>query len=349
MHPLLQIPCRHLSKVEFFRHHHFSAATAFYSKSNLLCSNSTLFTATNSTRCFTDKILKSDFVSPLIDQLTQNDAVYAVQEKLFTLQEITGLPWWAVIVTSTIGIRTLIIFPFVIHQQRVIAKYHKIREEMETTVQNEVFKDVAQVAKQNKLDEESSDEYYEIQMHKRRMELYAKHKFKPSMALALCCVQMSVWLTMSGAIYNINSMLPIRDAVAQQAYLDWKATSIFLFTDLTVPDGTHWLAFAVIFANYSNLAFHKESFGPNRDVFRTIFVTTWTAVSIGSFLFIVLAPKCLILYWMTSSFVGYLQNILLGLPYVRKKLRISQTKALKKNRFERLKNRIKSIYYFFKY
>lgn len=328
--------------------HHLSPATAFYRKQNLLCPSSTTLTCTNSVRNFSEAILKSDFFVAVSDKLTQTDAVYIFQEKLITFQDISGLPWWAAIVTSTIAIRTLL-FPLAVHQQRVIAKISNIEKQVNTTIEREVSKTVAELIKEKRWDEEFLNSFYHIEMYRRRTELYKKQKCHPWKTLPLVFIQIPVWVTMSGAIYNISSMLPIRDDVALQTYLEMKATGFSIFQDLTVLDDTYLLPLFFVFSNLSIIYLREKSVASSQNNLRTLSLILLKGFTLGCYPFIIYAPKCLILCWLTSSLFGLFQNILFVYPKTRKILGISQTDVKRKDPLERIKNRIKGIFYFFRY
>ncbi|KAK7605449.1 hypothetical protein V9T40_007307 [Parthenolecanium corni] len=330
--------------------HHLSPTTALRKESSRLLRPHPVapFTGTCS-RCFSESIFKSPVAAATSDRLTQNEVVYAVQEKLIAFHDVSGLPWWAVIITSTVAIRSLLIFPLAAHQQYVIARIANMQKEMDTTVKDEVTKSVAKLAAENKLDEKATHRCYRRQMNDRRVELYRKYNCNPLKNLVLVFIQMPVWVTMSAAIRNINSMLPVQNGVAVQAYLEMKASGFSVLKDLTVPDSTYLLPVAVVITNLIIIQLNEMSGLHRRNIFRNALIMLFRIFSVASLPFIVHAPKCIILYWLTSSLFGLFQNILFIHPKTRKMLRIPHHSTLRKDPFAHIKNRFKSIYYFFKY
>lgn len=327
--------------------HHLSPATTLCRKSDRLLCPSSWFT--NSARCFSEEFLKSHAVASATNALAQNQLVYAVQEKLIAFHDISGLPWWAVIVTSTIAVRSLLVFPAAAHQQYIIARLANVQNDLDTTVKEEVTKSVAKLAAQNNWDEAASDRCYHQQMKDRRFELYRKYNCHPAKNALLVFIQVPIWLAISGAIRNIGMMLPVRDAVAVQAFLEMKASGFSILKDLTVPDETYLLPVLTIVTNLIIIQLNEMSRLQRRSILRTTIMMSMRLFSVLTFPFLVYVPKCMTLYWLTSSLVGLLQNIIFIHPKTRKMLRIPRGNSLRKDPFAHIKNRFKSIYYFFKY
>lgn len=329
--------------------HHLSSVAALCRNSNrLLCpSSSTSFT--NSARCLSTEFLKVHVARSASSVLAQNPIVYAVQEKLIAFHDISGLPWWAVICTSTIAIRSFLIFPVAAHQQYIIARLANVQKEMETTVKDEVTKSVNKEAAEKNWNSKQSGQYYHRRMRERRFELYRKYNCHPAKNMILVFIQVPIWVTISGAIRNISMMLPVQNVVAFQAYLEMTASGFSILKNLTVPDDTFVLPILVVIANLTIIQLHEMSRLRKRNILRTFFLWFTRLITLISFPFIMYVPKCITLYWLTSSLFGIFQNILFIHPKTRKMLRIPHTENLRKDPFVHIKNRFKSIYYFFKY
>lgn len=57
--------------------------------------------------------------------------VSAFQNALLDFHSISGLPWWAVISLSTLGIRSFLVFPLAVHQNQVISRIANLNPELE--------------------------------------------------------------------------------------------------------------------------------------------------------------------------------------------------------------------------
>ncbi len=294
---------------------------------------------------FTDYASKTT----LMEKLTQNDIVYAVQDKLVILHDSTGLPWWGVIILTTCIVRTAIL-PLAIHQQYVIAKMDYVHEQMETTVKSEITKSVKELSD---TDEKSNDkklkqEYFK-QMARKRMELYEKHNCHPFKNLVLVLIQVPVWTTVSSAWRNLVAMLPIQDEIAITAFLEMKASGFWYLKDLTVADSSCILAFTLCFTNMAIMEVNKVSRITKSNIIRTCIIVGARTLCVVTIPITAAVPKAIALYWVSSAVYGLVQNLLFLSPTVRRILRIPHTPKLRKKPFERIRNKIKGIFYFFKY
>lgn len=82
--------------------------------------------ATNSHRNFS--------FSSFFTTVSNSAPVHHFQEHLVLLHDITGLPWWATIVLSTVALRTVITLPLAIYSNKVSAKLENITVEMPAIV-----------------------------------------------------------------------------------------------------------------------------------------------------------------------------------------------------------------------
>lgn len=67
--------------------------------------------------------------------LSNSAPVHHFQEHLVLLHDLTGIPWWATIVLSTVALRTIITLPLAIYSNKVSAKLENITGEMPAIIQ----------------------------------------------------------------------------------------------------------------------------------------------------------------------------------------------------------------------
>lgn len=73
--------------------------------------------------------------SSFFTTVSNSAPVHYFQEHLVLLHDLTGLPWWATIVVSTVAMRTVITLPLAIYSNKVSAKLENITGEMPAIVQ----------------------------------------------------------------------------------------------------------------------------------------------------------------------------------------------------------------------
>ena len=62
--------------------------------------------------------------------VSSSTPVLTLQNALLDIHSFSGLPWWAVISLTTLGIRSLCVFPFAVHQNQVIGRLANINLEL---------------------------------------------------------------------------------------------------------------------------------------------------------------------------------------------------------------------------
>ncbi|XKL64034.1 hypothetical protein PGB90_004120 [Kerria lacca] len=326
-----------------FRIH--SKSTFLFSNSKLHCTN-----RTNGIRSLTtDAFLEYVFSRNSVEKICQNQVVYFLQEKLIEFHDYSGLPWWSVIICSTVVVRTVFILPIATHQQYVISRLERVNKEMNSSVKTEVTKKIMELEKTKNWDSKKLKSKYENEILKRRQELHVKYNCHPLKHLILVLIQVPVWTFLSAAYRNIATMLPVQDIVAYTAFLEMKASGFWWIKDLTVPDSTYTLPCIIFIINSMNIYFNRLSRIQKRSILSTILIAFFQGMCIMSFPIVASIPKCITLYWATSSLFALFQNLLFLSTRVRKFLRIPTTETMRPHPFQYIKNKIKSIIYFLKY
>lgn len=69
-------------------------------------------------------------VAGLWGSLSNSTPVAYCQQALVDLHDLSGLPWWASIILSTVLVRTVVTMPLAIYQNKIVARLEKISLEM---------------------------------------------------------------------------------------------------------------------------------------------------------------------------------------------------------------------------
>lgn len=118
----------------------YEKRTEVYASSVFLNKNNKVLTNNISKRSYS-------LVEPLKTQsgvlriLSESAPVQFLQKVLIQFHDVTGLPWWATILSSTFLLRTVITIPLAVYQQIIIAKLELIKLEM-----NDIVKDLKREA-----------------------------------------------------------------------------------------------------------------------------------------------------------------------------------------------------------
>lgn len=117
----------HLQLVKHFHHITGDQTVTKSSRTRPLCYPSVIGTTNGQHRNFS-------FAS-FFTTVSNSAPVHHFQEHLVLLHDLTGLPWWATIVVSTVALRTVITLPLAIYSNKVSAKLENITGEMPAIVQ----------------------------------------------------------------------------------------------------------------------------------------------------------------------------------------------------------------------
>lgn len=74
-------------------------------------------------------------ITTLWQSISNSTPVYYFQQGLIQAHDITGLPWWATVIISTVFLRTVVTLPFAIYQNKISARIELLTLEMPDIVQ----------------------------------------------------------------------------------------------------------------------------------------------------------------------------------------------------------------------
>lgn len=95
----------------------------------------------------------------IFKSLSESTPVEYVQKSLLTIHDVTGLPWWASIICTTILARSIITLPLGIYQNYILAKLQNLNPEM-VEITNELKKETALAIKQFNWNEATAKHHY---------------------------------------------------------------------------------------------------------------------------------------------------------------------------------------------
>ncbi|KAL6449106.1 hypothetical protein ACFW04_000660 [Cataglyphis niger] len=276
--------------------------------------------------------------SGIFKTLSESAFVKVTQDSLLWMHDYTGLPWWSVIVLTTIMMRTAITLPLSLYQQYIFAKLENLKSEMDEIVKEMKIETNYGIYKYN-WSKEYARRLYNHSMKKQWNKLIVRENCHPAKASILVLVQIPLWISLSMSIRNLCYMLPKQDADAYTTYQEFTTDGFLWLTNLTVADpfvlpiAMGLFNLAIIEITYMNRAKELTKWKQYLTYFFRI-------VAIGMIPIAMYVPSCLSLYWATSSAFGLFQNLVLLSPKLRRFARVPVTISESSHPYSLLRERI---------
>lgn len=213
----------------------------------------------------------------------------------------TGLPWWASIVVTTVGIR-LLCAPVILYQLRSAAKLSLMRPEMERI--NAEIKN------------SGHDPMVAAAGRERIMALFAKYNTSPFSPFIGVLLQAPIFMSFFFGIQNMAGRVE-----------SFKDGGALWFTDLSAVDSTYILPIllsgSMLLTIELNAAEGMEGnpFADKMKNFMRLFSVILFPVSLNF-------PSALFCYWITSTYFSLLQSAIFKDPRVKEYLNIPSTTHL---------------------
>lgn len=266
----------------------------------------------------------------------------AAQSLLEMVHTTTGLPWWATIALTTIGLRMIFTVPLSIYAQHNTARGQNLKPEIDKLAK-ELAKEVAMAIKLKGWDEKMAPKQFKMNMERLLKELYIKHNCHPFKSSAVLVTQIPLWVSMSFALRNMCGAFQIQGDVLPTLTPDLGSGGMLWFPNLLLPDATLILPLTLgvsflAIAEMGNLQSEKST-GFQRTLTIVLRVLSVAMVPVAATL-----PSCMAWYWTCSVLFGLGQNILFQLPSVRRLLRIPITPEESQTPFRDMAKRAKVKY-----
>lgn len=274
--------------------------------------------------------------------ISSSTPVNIMQDGLLYFHELTGMTWWATIVTATILIRSLVTLPLSIYQNFILAKVENISLELKDMV-NELKKETAIAKKAYKLTDKQAIILYKRSMKKQWNNLIVRDNCHPLKASLLIWFQLPVWVCMSFALRNLVGMADA-DPAALVTFMELSAGGIGWIPNLTEPDHSWILPVAFGLTNLSIIEIQRLSKLRNPSKLYNLFTNVFRVFTIIMIPVAANVPSCMCLYWMTSSSIGLVQNMVLLSPSLRRKLKIPLAPSELEEPYKHIKEELKHSY-----
>lgn len=257
-------------------------------------------------------------VSGFWQSLSQSTPVAYMQHGLMDLHDLTGLPWWATIILSTVGLRTLVTLPLAVYQNKILARLEQISLEMPELVK-ELKTETAFAMKKFNWSENEARTMYNRSLKKQWNNLIIRENCHPAKTMVLLWGQIPLWVIQSVAIRNLVSLMPDPSAIeAQIAYSELMLGGFAWIPNLIELDHSLIFPVALGIINLSIIEIQVASRTKASSKLQTIFTNLFRVLSVVMVPIAASVPSCLCLYWVVSSTYGLGQNLVLLSPRVRR-------------------------------
>jgi len=265
--------------------------------------------------------------SGIFKTLSESSPVEYCQKYLLYVHDLTGLPWWASIMCSTILVRAAITLPLAVYQQYILAKLENLKLDLPDIVAD-LKRETALAVKMFNWDERTARATYNRSLRKEWNNLIIRDNCHPFKASILLWFQIPLWISLSISFRNLVYMLPVQDIPAQLTYAELVVGGFGVIPNLTIPD-TSWL-FPVTLGLLNLIIIELQILSkvPNmqqKNKVQAFLTNTFRVLSVLMIPIAATVPSCLVLYWTTSSAYGLAQNIFLLSPKVKRLFKIPET------------------------
>ncbi|CEO94839.1 Membrane insertase YidC/Oxa/ALB C-terminal domain-containing protein [Plasmodiophora brassicae] len=226
---------------------------------------------------------------------------YGLQEVMNYGHTAMGLPWWASIVATTIGIR-LLLAPLAVPQMRCASRLTILRPKIQSL--QEKMRDRMVNGPPPSAEER-------VVMQNELWDVFRKYDVSPFKSLKFALLQMPVFLSFFLALRELGTRYP-----------ECKTGGALWFTDLASQDPYYALPVISALSFVATLEFGAEGDSMDPNVKKAFRLVPLIVVPLTFYL-----PQGVFLYWITNSLYGVVQTKLIRSEAARRFFNIPNPKA----------------------
>lgn len=159
---------------------------------------------------------RRNFTQDLWMSISQSKGVAMLQEANVQLHDITGMPWWATIITSTFLLRGCITLPLALYQNRILAKVERITTVDMPEIAKEMKMETGMAIKKFGWDEKTAKMRFARSMKKQYDNMIIKENCHPAKSFLLIFFQIPLWVMQSCALRNMLFLMPDPSSISAQ-------------------------------------------------------------------------------------------------------------------------------------
>nr|XP_023676747.1 mitochondrial inner membrane protein COX18 [Paramormyrops kingsleyae] len=256
------------------------------------------------------------------ESMANSQPIHLTEQLLVTVQQATGLPWWASIICTTAALRTAVTLPLAVYQMVIIAKVEGLQVEIAGLAKRLSY-EVSIRAKQQGWSEKTCRYHFKKNLRRIVSELYVRDNCHPFKASLLVWVQLPMWVSLSLALRNLSTGRAGSPSAIQE---ELAAGGALWFPDLTLPDSTWVMPVSLGLINLLII----EMFAlrrPEVSKFQKFVTNFLRGISVAMIPIAATVPSSMTVYWLSSSCVGLVHNLVLRSPRFRQLCRVPATRS----------------------
>ncbi|XP_044270525.1 cytochrome c oxidase assembly protein COX18, mitochondrial isoform X1 [Tribolium madens] len=269
-----------------------------------------------------DSIAKTQ--TGIFKSLSESTPVEYCQKFLLNVHDTTGLPWWATIICTTIMMRGCVTVPLAIYQNYIMAKLEFVKLEMDG-IAKELKRETAIAVKMYNWDERTARITFKRSIRKQWQGLIQRENCHPFKSTLLIFFQIPLWISLSVSLRNLVYMLPHQDTNAQITFTELSVGGFGWIPNLTVADSSLVLPVSFGLLNLAIIEMQTLSKINVPTKLQRYLTNFFRGLSLMMIPIASVVPSCVVLYWTTSSAFGFVQNLILISPKIRRMCKIPQT------------------------
>ncbi|KAG7212823.1 hypothetical protein KM043_002180 [Ampulex compressa] len=261
--------------------------------------------------------MEQSWYNNLFHSISCSAPVEFAQNLLLSIHSAIGLPWWAVIMLSTISVKAFISLPLAVFQEHNKAKLKKAMLEINEK-KIELRPEAIYAVTAQGLSKRQSQLIYRKKLRDEWTQILIKHNCHPAKNFILSIIQLPIWVILSVSIRNLCHMLPMHNESAYTTYMELKKGGFGWIQDLTEIDSL--LLFPICAGIFNLLCLEMQLIlNERKDTSLKFFMVNFSRIVIIIFTGVGMnISSAITMYWTTSSASSFLQNILLLSPKFRR-------------------------------
>lgn len=257
--------------------------------------------------------------------ISNSTPVAYFQHGLVNLHDITGLPWWATIILSTILLRSCITVPLTIYQNKILARIELISMEMPDIVK-QLKVEASQAKHLYKWTDKQTRNVYNRSIKKQWTALIVRENCHPLKTMIVLWGQIPLWIIQSVSLRNLMSMMPNPNTFeAQLAFTQLSMGGIGWIPNLVEIDASYILPVMLGILNLAIIEIQVMSKVRPPSKLQKYTTNFFRILSVCMVPIAATVPSGLALYWTTSSAFGLTQNLVLMSPKLKKIVGVPDT------------------------
>lgn len=202
-------------------------------------------------------------VTILSESIALSWPVQKCTDSLIWVHEITGLPWWLSIIVSTFVFRSVIVFPFMCYDRRIMVKLINVGPEI-TSYTDKVAEELKRMVFNGQLKKEKFRVTLFRAYKRKSIQVFEENNVHPGQRVVLIAFQFPFWITMSSSLNNL-CVRPylLNDPLIHDQFFTGGAA---WFKDLTLADPYYVIPVIFFVSIYSSIKVSLREVMENIDV-----------------------------------------------------------------------------------